>query len=431
MLLQHLHKEKVIHRDIATRNVLVGEHYGALPPCLLLGLVNDHSQQRYTSQACITRNLGSHCSAVFCADFGLARLTEMDVGTTKTNFGPIKVDALSLFLSFLFVFPSWSFFLGIPAFLCSLLNSSLQWMAPECLVKRQYSEASDAFAYGITRPSGGRGCALFASNVWCRCAALGLPFNKHCIQQNNLTLVVKEMFTRKEPWKGMDPTAIVIAVVQKNTRLKVPSTTDPVVAKIIRSVWKENPDKRCSTSKFAVQFHQPRFRRTMKAIVQLLDDYLETLQAVYDRMSDESDEEAESAGSSDMKVDAYFLPSGSRISMQSSAAMSASHHSSEVYESLQTLPDSKGKQKSQGDSVELQYFQPRSGKQKKRGEKKKGSSMSSFPVLLPDRKEPAQAQSQQQLVYTQPSIGKASGGQNNKKSKGVPTVDTKVEYTYG
>lgn len=48
----HLHKEKVIHRDIATRNVLVGDNYcTAIPSCSLflsgiLTLV--HQYQRFT-----------------------------------------------------------------------------------------------------------------------------------------------------------------------------------------------------------------------------------------------------------------------------------------------------------------------------------------------------------------------------------------------
>jgi len=55
---------------------------------------------------------------------------------------------------------------------------------------------------------------------------------------------VQEMFAVKVPWKGLDAASIIIAVVKKNMRLKIPPTCDPVVTRIINSVWKQNPDKR-------------------------------------------------------------------------------------------------------------------------------------------------------------------------------------------
>jgi len=42
----------------------------------------------------------------------------------------------------------------------------------------------------------------------------------------------------------MDATQVIIAVAQKNTRLHVPPDADPVLKKIIKSVWEENPSKR-------------------------------------------------------------------------------------------------------------------------------------------------------------------------------------------
>lgn len=53
------------------------------------------------------------------------------------------------------------------------------------------------------------------------------------------------MITRKIPWKGMDATQVIIAVSKKNTRLEVPGDADPVLKKIIKAVWRENPEKRC------------------------------------------------------------------------------------------------------------------------------------------------------------------------------------------
>jgi len=54
----------------------------------------------------------------------------------------------------------------------------------------------------------------------------------------------KEMFTVKVPWKGLDAASIIISVVKKNMRLKIPASCDPVVTRIINSVWKQNPEKR-------------------------------------------------------------------------------------------------------------------------------------------------------------------------------------------
>lgn len=56
--------------------------------------------------------------------------------------------------------------------------------------------------------------------------------------------VTQEMLTRKIPWKGMDAAQVVIAVTKKNTRLEVPSDSDPILTQIIKAVWRENPDKR-------------------------------------------------------------------------------------------------------------------------------------------------------------------------------------------
>jgi len=42
----------------------------------------------------------------------------------------------------------------------------------------------------------------------------------------------------------MDATQVIIAVAQRNTRLHVPPDADPVLKKIIKSVWEENPSKR-------------------------------------------------------------------------------------------------------------------------------------------------------------------------------------------
>eukprot|EP01087_Luapelamoeba_hula_P003159 TRINITY_DN1296_c2_g1_i1.p1 TRINITY_DN1296_c2_g1~~TRINITY_DN1296_c2_g1_i1.p1 ORF type:complete len:955 (-),score=151.91 TRINITY_DN1296_c2_g1_i1:65-2929(-) len=162
----HLHREKIIHRDIATRNVLVFENLNV----------------------CI-------------ADFGLARILESEnaVQKTQTNMGPVR------------------------------------WMAPECMLAREYSEASDAFAYGVT--------------LW-------------------------EMVTRKAPWRGLEAPQVIIAVTQKNTRLQLPIDCDPIIARIIRAVWKTNPSKRMK----------------MSEIVAKLELYHDSLNEAYEISTDSEDE---------------------------------------------------------------------------------------------------------------------------------------------
>jgi hypothetical protein len=74
----HLHKERVIHRDIAARNFLLGQNYN-----------------------------------VFVADFGLSRVKSESYGHTLSTMGPVK------------------------------------HMAPEAISKKQYSEKSDAYSFGV------------------------------------------------------------------------------------------------------------------------------------------------------------------------------------------------------------------------------------------------------------------------------------------
>lgn len=136
----HLHKEMIVHRDIAARNVLVGQNY-----------------------------------EVYVADFGLARAQAAEVATTKQNFGPIA------------------------------------WMAPEALKSRQYSQATDAFSFGIL--------------LW-------------------------EMTVKKRPWAGEEPAQIIKAVMS-NTRLKIPKDCDPMFAQIMKLCWRANSAQRPTFDKVA------------------------------------------------------------------------------------------------------------------------------------------------------------------------------------
>ncbi len=85
---------------------------------------------------------------VYVSDFGLARAQEADgqVATTKQNFGPLAVRAHPAL-----------YHLAIHESLKT--SQSAQWMAPEALKSREYSEATDAFSFGVllwydtTRPT--------------------------------------------------------------------------------------------------------------------------------------------------------------------------------------------------------------------------------------------------------------------------------------
>jgi len=75
----HLHKNKVVHRDLASRNILLSTE--------LIPKVSD---------------------------FGLSRVTQNEQGNqTQTDTGPLK------------------------------------WMAPECIIKRNYSTKSDVWSFGV------------------------------------------------------------------------------------------------------------------------------------------------------------------------------------------------------------------------------------------------------------------------------------------
>jgi len=186
----HLHKEGVIHRDIACRNVLVGN-----------GL------------------------EVYISDFGMARLKDTE-NTTKSNIGPLR------------------------------------WMAPEAMTKREYSEASDVFSYGVT--------------LW-------------------------EMVTKLRPWGNMEPAAIVIAVSQKNTRLKIPNNCDPVVKKIIRSCWATRPSHRI----------------TFPEIVNTLSSHYDALMQIYGHEQDDSEYDYSEEDDGNNSYDALEIEDAMRASLSS------------------------------------------------------------------------------------------------------------------
>jgi len=80
-----VHKEKIIHRDIAARNILLGQNYGTptLWPSLLHHKEIVHLRTFF------------FFLEVYISDFGMARLKEEDIHTTQSNIGPIAVSKLS------------------------------------------------------------------------------------------------------------------------------------------------------------------------------------------------------------------------------------------------------------------------------------------------------------------------------------------------
>jgi serine/threonine protein kinase len=139
----HLHKESVIHRDIAARNVLLDEH-----------------------------------NHVFVTDFGLARIKVAGLQSTKSMLGPVK------------------------------------YMAPEAIAKRRFSEASDAFSFGVL--------------VW-------------------------EVTHRQELYIGMEMFDVAVGVVAGTLRPTIESTIAPRLNALMQSCWKSAPHDRPTFSEIIAQ----------------------------------------------------------------------------------------------------------------------------------------------------------------------------------
>jgi serine/threonine protein kinase len=88
----------------------------------------------------------SRPAEVYVSDFGLARVkeSEEEAGTTKQTFGPVGVC--------IFVDADLNIE-AVPQHDSGWSNLSVfahgQWMAPEALQSRQYSEGTDAFSFGV------------------------------------------------------------------------------------------------------------------------------------------------------------------------------------------------------------------------------------------------------------------------------------------
>ncbi|CAM9154846.1 unnamed protein product [Pylaiella littoralis] len=127
----HLHREGVVHRDLASRNLLLDDGYH-----------------------------------VRISDFGFSRVKRecASRGYTRSDMGPIK------------------------------------WTSPEAMRKRCYSEASDAFSFGV---------------------------------------VLYEMFARSPPWEGHENLDVAFRVCS-GERMAVPPRVDPPIACLMNKCWDGN-----------------------------------------------------------------------------------------------------------------------------------------------------------------------------------------------
>eukprot|EP00163_Fabomonas_tropica_P010422 TRINITY_DN2054_c0_g1_i3.p1 TRINITY_DN2054_c0_g1~~TRINITY_DN2054_c0_g1_i3.p1 ORF type:complete len:1170 (-),score=362.91 TRINITY_DN2054_c0_g1_i3:186-3695(-) len=84
---------------------------------------------------------------------------------------------------------------------------SFYWMAPEVIKTGQWTSKADVYSYGIT---------------------------------------LYEIFTRKDPYEGMNPIAVMHGVSHDQLRPSLPNTVPPNIVKLIHRCWSEHPDARPS-----------------------------------------------------------------------------------------------------------------------------------------------------------------------------------------
>lgn len=84
-----------------------------------------------------------------------------------------------------------------------------EWMAPEFLRGEPTNEKSDVFSFGVI--------------LW-------------------------ELLTMQQPWKGLSPVQVVGAVAFQNRRLSIPQDMSPAFATLVESCWADDPRQRPSFS---------------------------------------------------------------------------------------------------------------------------------------------------------------------------------------
>ncbi|XP_074576572.1 serine/threonine-protein kinase CTR1 [Curcuma longa] len=80
-----------------------------------------------------------------------------------------------------------------------------EWMAPEFLRGEPSNEKSDVYSFGVI--------------LW-------------------------ELFSMKQPWRGLSPAQVVGAVAFQNRRLAIPQDTCPILAALMESCWDDDPRQR-------------------------------------------------------------------------------------------------------------------------------------------------------------------------------------------
>jgi len=80
-----------------------------------------------------------------------------------------------------------------------------QWMAPEVLRNEQYNETADIYSYGVI--------------LW-------------------------ELYTRKDPYAGMNPMQVGMKVLLEGMRPPIPTSCPSAYAKLMQACWDQDPEAR-------------------------------------------------------------------------------------------------------------------------------------------------------------------------------------------
>eukprot|EP01117_Protostelium_nocturnum_P011617 TRINITY_DN4219_c0_g1_i1.p1 TRINITY_DN4219_c0_g1~~TRINITY_DN4219_c0_g1_i1.p1 ORF type:complete len:242 (-),score=30.78 TRINITY_DN4219_c0_g1_i1:50-775(-) len=80
----------------------------------------------------------------------------------------------------------------------------LKWMAPESIFQQDYSIKTDSFSFGVV--------------VW-------------------------EIITVQDPWAGLTPMDASLQIKEGN-RLEIPTKCNPILSRIMKECWMENPEER-------------------------------------------------------------------------------------------------------------------------------------------------------------------------------------------
>jgi len=140
--LYHLHCEQIVHRDLASRNILLREKKIGWQPII--------------------------------SDFGLSREYKRDTGKTRSDTGPLKI------------------------------------MAPECLINREYS---------------------FASDVW------------------SFSVLLAEIYTRKEPYPKYNAIEVASRVGRKKLVPETPENMPSILVEISKACSAYYPNDRITMVK--------------------------------------------------------------------------------------------------------------------------------------------------------------------------------------